>query len=158
MLRPFFIVYTQQYPFSYFRHFRILRPKFPLPEKIRQKPNPTRILRLRAATGEYRNPGAGILGTSTHSAAFLYFGSETDSPRIRIASPPRNPSPLATIRAGHGILNGRSAAARPRLHDDAGNRTVPLPCNDKIRRPLLRQTTAHPLPHDTPLPYGPQTA
>ena len=66
--------------------------------------------------------------------------------------------PPATIRAGHGILNGRSAAARPRLHDDAGNRTVPLPCNDKIRRPLLRQTTAHPLPHDTPLPYGPQTA
>ena len=66
--------------------------------------------------------------------------------------------PPATIRAGHGILNGRSAVARPRLHDDAGNRTVPLPCNDKIRRPLLRQTTAHPLPHDTPLPYGPQTA
>ena len=54
--------------------------------------------------------------------------------------------PPATIRAGHGILNGRSTAARPRLHDDAGNRTVPLPCNDKIRRPLLRQTTAHPLP------------
>lgn len=49
-------------------------------------------------------------------------------------------------------------SSRPRLHDDAGNRTVPLPCNDKIRRPLLRQTTAHPLPHDTPLPYGPQTA
>ena len=46
--------------------------------------------------------------------------------------------PPATIRAGHGILNGRSAAARPRLHDDAGNRTVPLPCNDKIRRPLRR--------------------
>ena len=37
--------------------------------------------------------------------------------------------PPATIRAGHGILNGRSAAARPRLHDDAGNRTAPLPCN-----------------------------
>ena len=88
---------------------RILCPKFPLPEKIRQKSNRTRILRSRAATGEYRNPRADILGTSTHSAAFLYFGSETDFPRIRIASPPRNPS--VRTPAGHG----------------------PAPCNDPGR-------------------------
>ena len=154
-LRPFFIVYTQQYPFSYFRHFRILCPKFPLPEKIRQKPNRTRILRSQAATGEYRNPGQACL---VHRRIRPPFYTPEAKPILLVSeSPPRRGirrhglrpgtvPPPATIRAGHGILNGRSTAARPRLHDDAGNRTVPLPCNDKIRRPLLRQTTAHPLP------------
>ena len=138
MLRPFFIVYTQQYPFSYFRHFRILRPKFPLPEKIRQKPNPTRILRLRAATGEYRNPGAGILGTSTHSAAFLYFGSETDSPRIRIASPPRNPS--VRTPAGHGPApcNDPGRTRNPQRSLGSSPATVARRCRQPDRAPSLQ--------------------
>ena len=58
--------------------------------------------------------------------------------------------PPATIRAGHGILNGRSAAARPRLHDDAGNRTAPL-YSDRQRRIRSRTTLLCPTvrrPHE----------
>lgn len=117
---------------------RILRPKFPLPEKIRQKPNPTRILRSRTATGEYKNPRAGILGTSTHSAAFLYFGSETDSPRIRITSPPRNPS--VRTPAGHGPApcNDPGRTRNPQRSLGSSPATVARRCRQPDRAPSLQ--------------------
>ena len=61
--------------------------------------------------------------------------------------------PPATIRSGHGILNGRSAAARPRLHDDAGNRPFLAMTrsgalySDRQRRIRSRTTLLYPTVH-----------
>ena len=144
---------------------RILCPKFPLPEKIRQKSNRTRILRSRAATGEYRRhtwyiDAFGRLFIFRKRNRFSSYPNRlpaaesvgTDSGRTRSrplqrSGPDTESSTVARQQPGHGCTTMPATGPRPFL---AMTRSGAL-YSDRQRRIRSRTTLLRPTvrrPHE----------